>query len=144
MGCGGRSVHGVACGAAQGDQAPREGSLHSTLAGIHRRFIARCYRRGCPAVVPVPLQSDFCPTAAGFVLRSVQRRQARYKLEVVGVKGGARSSASSQNRNVELADIACSEAATLDVHGAYGTAATLRKGWAKLMRHKALLGALVG
>jgi hypothetical protein len=30
------------------------------------------------------------------------------------------------------------------VHGAYGTAATLRKGRAKLMRHKALLGALVG
>jgi len=29
------------------------------------------------------------------------------------------------------------------VHGAYGTA-TLRKGWAKLMRRKALLGALVG
>ena len=30
------------------------------------------------------------------------------------------------------------------MHGAYGTAATLRKGRAKLMRHKALLGALVG
>jgi hypothetical protein len=30
------------------------------------------------------------------------------------------------------------------VHGPYGTAATLRKGRAKLMRHKALLGALVG
>jgi hypothetical protein len=30
------------------------------------------------------------------------------------------------------------------VHGAYGTAAILRKGRAKLMRHKALLGALVG
>jgi hypothetical protein len=54
-----------------------------------------------------------------------------------------RSSASSQNRDVEQADIASSEAATLDVHGAYGTA-TLRKGWAKLMRRKALLGALVG
>jgi hypothetical protein len=52
---------------------------------------------------------------------------------------------SSQNRDVELADIASSEAATLDVHGAYGTAATLRKGRAKLMRRKALLmGALVG
>jgi hypothetical protein len=55
-----------------------------------------------------------------------------------------RSLASSQNRDVELADIASSEAATLDVHGAYGTTATLRKGRAKLMRHKALLGALVG
>src|SRR5919112_6299475 len=57
---------------------------------------------------------------------------------------GRRSLASSQNRDVELADIASSQAATLDVHGAYGTAATLRKGRAKLMRHKALLGALVG
>jgi len=55
-----------------------------------------------------------------------------------------RALASSQNRDVELADIASSEAATLDVHGAYGTAATFRKGRAKLMRHKALLGALVG
>jgi hypothetical protein len=55
-----------------------------------------------------------------------------------------RSLASSQNRDVELADIASSGAATLDVHGAYGTAATLRKGRAKLMRHIALLGALVG
>jgi hypothetical protein len=55
-----------------------------------------------------------------------------------------RSLASSQNRDVELADIASSEAAILDVHAAYGTAATLRKGRAKLMRHKALLGALVG
>jgi hypothetical protein len=56
-----------------------------------------------------------------------------------------RSLSSSQNRDVELADIASSEAATLDVHGAYGTAATLRKGRAKLMRRKALLmGALVG
>jgi len=48
------------------------------------------------------------------------------------------------HRKLVLADIASSEAATLDVHGAYGTAATLRKGWAKLMRRKALLGALVG
>jgi hypothetical protein len=55
-----------------------------------------------------------------------------------------RSLASSQNRDVELANIASSQAETLDVHGAYGTAATLRKGRAKLMRHKALLGALVG
>src|SRR5918994_6457182 len=55
-----------------------------------------------------------------------------------------RSLASSQNRDVELADIASAEAATLDVHRAYGTAATLRKGRAKLMRHKALLGVLVG
>jgi hypothetical protein len=30
------------------------------------------------------------------------------------------------------------------VHGAFGTAATLRKRRAKLMRHKALLGALMG
>jgi hypothetical protein len=55
-----------------------------------------------------------------------------------------RSLASSQNRDVELADIASSEAATLDVQGAYGTAATLRKGRAKLMKRKAVLGALVG
>jgi hypothetical protein len=55
-----------------------------------------------------------------------------------------RSLASSQNRDVELADIASSEAATLDVHGAYGTAATLRKGRAKLMRRKVVFGALVG
>src|SRR5215208_551728 len=33
-----------------------------------------------------------------------------------------RSLASSQNRDVEIADIASSQAATLDVHGAYGTA----------------------
>jgi hypothetical protein len=52
--------------------------------------------------------------------------------------------ASSQNRDVELENIASSQAETLDVHGAYGTAATLRKGRAKLMRHKALLGTLVG
>jgi cell division protein FtsL len=96
-----------------------------------------------PAVAPDPLQSDFCPAAAGFVLRGVQRRQAHCKLEVVGAKGEARSLASSQNRDVELADIASSQAATLDVNGAYGTAA-LRKGRAKLMRRKALLGALVG
>jgi hypothetical protein len=28
---------------------PLESSLHAALAGIHRRFIARCYCRGCPA-----------------------------------------------------------------------------------------------
>jgi hypothetical protein len=44
-----RAIHGVARGAGQGDQA-LEGSLHTALVGIHRRFIARCYCRGCPAV----------------------------------------------------------------------------------------------
>jgi len=62
----------------------------------------------------------------------------------VRAKGGARSSASSQNRDVKLADIASSQAATLDVHGSYGTAATLRKGRAKMMRHKAVAGVLLG
>ena len=44
-----RAVHGVARGAGQGDQA-LEGSLHRALAVLHRYFIARCYRRRCPAV----------------------------------------------------------------------------------------------
>jgi hypothetical protein len=36
---------------------------------IHRRFIARCYRRGCPAVSVFPLHSEsYQPTAVGFVL----------------------------------------------------------------------------
>ena len=43
------------------------------------------YRRGCPAVA---LQSRILHyMAAGFVLRIVKRRQARYKLEEVGAKG---------------------------------------------------------
>jgi hypothetical protein len=33
---------------------------------IHQRFIACCYRRGCPAVALQPLHSEFCSTAAGF------------------------------------------------------------------------------
>ncbi len=46
---------------------------------IHRRFIAHCYRRGCPAATPRGLQGESCSTAAGFVLRPVKRRQARCK-----------------------------------------------------------------
>ena len=49
------------------------------LMEIHRRFIARCYRRGCPAATPRGLQGESCSTAAGFVLRTVKRRQARCK-----------------------------------------------------------------
>jgi hypothetical protein len=52
-------------------QIALEGSLHAALAGIHRRFIARCYRRGCPAVALQEAES--CTTAAGFVLRTVKR-----------------------------------------------------------------------
>jgi hypothetical protein len=44
---------------------------------IHGRFIACCYRRGCPAVTLCKAES--CTTAAGFILRAVKRRQARYK-----------------------------------------------------------------
>jgi hypothetical protein len=51
------------------------------LVGIHRRFIARCYRGGCPAVALCTAESY--TTAAGFILQTVKRPQARYKLEVV-------------------------------------------------------------
>jgi hypothetical protein len=54
---------------------------------IHRRFIACCYRRGCPAVTLCKPESR--TTAAGFILRKAKRRQANYKLEVVGAKGEA-------------------------------------------------------
>ena len=51
------------------------------LVGIHRRFIARCYRGGCPAVALCKAESY--TTAAGFVLQTVKRRQACYKLKGV-------------------------------------------------------------
>jgi hypothetical protein len=47
------------------------------LVGIHRRFIARCYRGGCPAVALCKAESY--TTAAGFILQTVKRPQARYK-----------------------------------------------------------------
>src|SRR5215208_1530844 len=48
--------------------------IFAALVGIHRRFIATRYRRGCPAVA---LQSrGLHYTAAGFVLRPVKRRLA--------------------------------------------------------------------
>ena len=51
------------------------------LVGIHRGFIAHCYRRVCPAGTLCKAES--CTTAAGFVLQTVKRRQACYKLEGV-------------------------------------------------------------
>jgi hypothetical protein len=51
------------------------------LVGIHRGFIARCYRRVCPAVTMCKAES--CTTAAGFVLQTVKHRQACYKREGV-------------------------------------------------------------
>jgi hypothetical protein len=48
------------------------------LMGIHRHFIARCYRGGCPAVTMCKAES--CTTAAGFILQTVKRRRAPYKL----------------------------------------------------------------
>jgi hypothetical protein len=51
------------------------------LVGIHRYFIAHCYRRLCPAVTMCKAES--CTTAAGFLLRTVKRRQACYKLKGV-------------------------------------------------------------
>jgi hypothetical protein len=53
---------------------PLESSLHAALAGIHRRFIARCYRRGCPAVA---LQSRVLHYGRRVRLA---HRQAYYKL----------------------------------------------------------------
>jgi hypothetical protein len=44
---------------------------------IHRPFIVRCYRGGCPAVALRKAES--CTTAAGFILQTVKRRRARYK-----------------------------------------------------------------
>jgi hypothetical protein len=41
------------------------------LMGIHRWFIARCYRGGCPAATMCKVES--CTTAAGFVLEDVKR-----------------------------------------------------------------------
>src|ERR671911_1870835 len=41
--------------------------------GIHPEFIARCYRRGCPAATPRGVQGESCSTVAGFVLRPVKR-----------------------------------------------------------------------
>jgi hypothetical protein len=46
------------------------------LVGIHRRFIAHCYRRVCPAVALCKAES--CTMAAGFVSEAVKRRQACY------------------------------------------------------------------
>jgi hypothetical protein len=42
------------------------------LVGIHRRFIARCYRRGCPAATPDCMHNSVM--AAGFVKRRRPRR----------------------------------------------------------------------
>ena len=47
------------------------------LVGIHRRFIARCYRGECPAVALCKAESY--TTAAGFILQTGKRRRARYK-----------------------------------------------------------------
>jgi hypothetical protein len=52
-----------------------ESALHAALAGIHRRFIARCDSGGCPTVA---LQSRVRSyTAAGFISQTVQRRHWR-------------------------------------------------------------------
>jgi hypothetical protein len=50
----------------------------------------------------------------------------------------------SHNRDIQLADIASSGAATFDMYRTRGTVATFGKGRVKLMRRKAVLGALVG
>jgi hypothetical protein len=41
-----------------GTTSPLEGSLHAALVGIHRRFIARCYPRECPAATPDRLHNN--------------------------------------------------------------------------------------
>jgi hypothetical protein len=51
------------------------------LVGIHRPFIAHCYRRVCPAVTMCKAES--CTTAAGLIWQTVKRLWACYKREVV-------------------------------------------------------------
>jgi hypothetical protein len=53
----------------EASRKPLEGNL-APLVGIHRGFIARCYRRGCPAATPDRLHNSLALMAAGFAKRS--------------------------------------------------------------------------